>query len=56
VDGFLQIGGRSQTLRLLFRFLSITDGDHDYGNMAQQSVAFESFEDEEPIPARHSEV
>jgi hypothetical protein len=52
----LQIGGRTQTPRLIFRFLSITDSDYDDGNMAQQSVAFESFEDEEPTPSRHFEV
>ena len=40
LDGFCHIGGRAQTPRLLFRFLSITDRDHDYGNIAQWAVAF----------------
>ena len=39
LDGFWQIVGRAQTPRLLFRFLSITDRDHDHGNIAQQEVA-----------------
>jgi hypothetical protein len=47
---FLNIGGRIQTPCLLFRFLSITDGDHDDRNMAQQSVAFSRLKTRSPSP------